>query len=108
MLSYQVTGDLNKLFPRLTACDERTEELTAIAASVVEERSLPVAVARSLRGRILFARGQTFSRSGTAALGALGPLADGVATGRPVVEEAIFALSLLDIEKNTSLCRWQP
>jgi hypothetical protein len=75
----------------------RVAEITATVQELVSRGYVRRGEARAVRGRILFARGQTFGRCGAAALRVLGDLSDGT-KGTPVLDNrAKAALSWLTV-----------
>jgi hypothetical protein len=81
--SFDVLGVVCDLSKSSTGCvtftnkPKRLEELRTDVERIVASGILRRSEARSLRGRVLFARGQTFGRCGAVALRFLGVLADG-------------------------------
>ena len=67
----------------------RVEEISGAVESVCARGLIMRGEARSIRGRVIYARGQTFGRCGAVALKALGRIADGHGTkGTPVLDES--------------------
>ena len=65
----------------------RVEEISNTVGSICERGLIKRGEARPIRGRIIFARSQTFGRCGAVALKALGEIADGT-KGTPVLDQS--------------------
>ena len=67
----------------------RVEEISSAVERICEWGFIKRGEARSIRGRVIFARSQTFGRCGAVALKALGEIADGHGTkGTPVLDKS--------------------
>jgi len=66
--------------------EKRVEELQTDVSRIIASGVLRRSEARSLRGRLTFARGQTFGRCGAVAMRCLGQVSDG-AKGLPTLDE---------------------
>jgi len=73
----------------------RVEEISGTVDGLVERGFVRRAEARSIRGRVQFARGQTFGRCGAVALKALGEIADGTKASPVLDPRTRSALSWL-------------
>ena len=80
----------------------RVEEISRTVDGLVEKGFVRRGEARSLRGRFIYARGQTFGRCGAVALRVLGDIANGTKGDPALTTQARGALSWLVLMLRTS------